>query len=100
MYTGYVKKNMTIGKVETSLDSSVREISEVYKYPDDLTFVTSELDCSEDFREEVTDLLIKNKNLFSKTDSDLGQTNNVTMKIDTRDHAPIKLRPYRVPLKN
>ena len=37
---------------------------------------------------------------FAKSDVDLGQTDTVTMKIDTGDADPIKLRPYFTPLKN
>ncbi|KAL5006703.1 hypothetical protein ScPMuIL_015509, partial [Solemya velum] len=49
-------------------------------------------------RKQVLGVIRKNKDLFAKKDTELGQTSTVTMKIDTGDHPPIKMRPYRVPL--
>ena len=40
----------------------------------------------------------ENSDILAKKDSDLTQTDTVTMKIETGDHPPIKLRPYRTPL--
>ena len=39
-----------------------------------------------------------NKDIFASKDSQLGHTDTIKMKIDTGDHPPIKLRPYRTPL--
>ena len=41
---------------------------------------------------------MKNEDIFAVSDADLGKTDLVQMKVDTGDHSPIKLRPYRVPL--
>ena len=43
-------------------------------------------------------LINQNTELFAVNDSDLGHTDTVTMRIDTGDHPPIKLRPYRTQL--
>ena len=45
-------------------------------------------------------LLGDNKDLFASVDSELGHTDTVTMKIDTGNNPPIKLRPYRTPIQN
>ena len=44
-------------------------------------------------------LLVQNKDHFAKTDAELGHTNTIQMKIDTGNHAPIKMRPYWTPIK-
>ncbi|KAL5018435.1 hypothetical protein ScPMuIL_004157, partial [Solemya velum] len=49
-------------------------------------------------RKQVLGVIRKNKDLFAKKDTELGQTSTVTMKIDMDDHPPIKMRPFRVPL--
>ena len=41
-------------------------------------------------RQKIQDLLDKNSDLFAKSDLDTGRTDLVTMKIDTKDHPPIK----------
>jgi hypothetical protein len=43
-------------------------------------------------------IIRENQDLFAKTDSELGQSDTVKMRIDTGDHRPIKNRPYRAPL--
>ncbi|CAC5382192.1 unnamed protein product [Mytilus coruscus] len=39
-----------------------------------------------------------NEDIFATSDKDLGCTDTVQMTIDTGDHQPIKLKPYRAPL--
>lgn len=68
----------------TTTDSFEKELKEV-KIPSEL-------------RSKVHKILHKNKKLFAKKDTELGHTKTVTMKLDTGDHPPIKLRPYRAPL--
>ena len=50
-----------------------------------------------DHRETVEDLLEQNVDLFTEKDTDLGRYSTVKMSIDTDNHPPIKLRPYRTP---
>ena len=38
-----------------------------------------------------------NVDLFAEKDTELGKTQTIKMKIDTDDHKPIKLKPYRTP---
>ena len=49
-------------------------------------------------KQKIIELLKKNVDLFAQNDSDLSHTDSVKMKINTGDHPPIKLRPYRTPL--
>lgn len=51
-------------------------------------------------KSKVIKLIEKNSDLFAQKDTDLGQTDTVKMTIDTGNHPPIKLRPYRAPLNN
>ncbi|MEW8548463.1 MAG: reverse transcriptase domain-containing protein, partial [Candidatus Thiodiazotropha sp.] len=60
--------------------------------------IENELNCPDEHRSLITQLLNSNLDLLAKNDSDLSQTDTVTMKIETGDHPPIKLRPYRTPL--
>ena len=59
-----------------------------------------DLDVPEKYRSKIEKLILKNKNLFASKDSELGHTDTVKMKIDTGSTKPIKLRPYRTPIKN
>ena len=43
---------------------------------------------------------MNNKDLFASKDSELGHTDVVKMEVDVGDQKPIKMRPYRTPLKN
>ena len=52
----------------------------------------------ESYRRKLKGLLRSNRELIAMTDKELGQTNTVEMGIDTGDHAPINLRPYRTPI--
>ena len=50
-------------------------------------------------REIVEDLIEPNVGLFAEKNTDLGKTSTIKMGIDTGNHPPIKLRPYRTPAK-
>ena len=43
------------------------------------------------------ELVRYNLDLFAEKDTELGKTQIIKMKIDTDDHKPIKLKPYRTP---
>ena len=47
---------------------------------------------------EVSEFLLRNKHLFAFSDCDLLTTDILEADIDTGDHEPINLRPYRIPL--
>ena len=44
--------------------------------------------------------MLKNSDLFAKTDADLSHTDLVRMKIDTGSHEPVRLKPYCTKLSN
>ena len=50
-----------------------------------------------DHRETVEDLIEQNVDLFAEKDTNLGKTNTIKMSIDTCNHPPIKLIPYKTP---
>ena len=64
------------------------------------TEISEELNCPAEHRQKVLNMLIKNKDLLAKKDSDLTQTSTVEMKIPTGSHPPIHQRPYRTPLNS
>ena len=49
------------------------------------------------FQDIVKELVRYNLDLFAEKDTGLGKAQTVKMKIDTGDHKPIKLKPYRTP---
>lgn len=57
-------------------------------------------DVSDKYRPQVENQVLHNQELFANKDSELGHTDTVHMQIDTGDQRPIKMRPYRTPLKN
>ncbi|CAC5366890.1 unnamed protein product [Mytilus coruscus] len=50
------------------------------------------------YRSRVLQMLNCNRDIFAVKDTELGQTYTVKMRIDTGDHPPVKLKPYRTPL--
>ena len=44
--------------------------------------------------------MLRNQDLFANKDSELGHTDTVKMHIDVGVNQPIKMRPYRTPIKN
>ena len=43
--------------------------------------------------------ILQNRDLFSNKDSELGKTDTVKLQIDTGNSTPIKMKPYRTPIK-
>lgn len=59
-----------------------------------------DLNVNGEYRSEIENLIFENQDLFAAKDSELGHTDTVKMEINTGKHEPIKLRPYRTPLRN
>ena len=59
-----------------------------------------DLDVPEEYRSIIEKLVWQNKDLFASKDSELGHTETVKMHIDVGQNGPIKMRPYRTPMKN
>ncbi len=51
-------------------------------------------------KNKIIPLLSRNLDLFAASDRDLTFTETVKLEIDTGNHPPIQLRPYRAPLTN
>ena len=96
-----LKKGCVIGKVQSVTEANLTEIKDQMsknKFTDKIS--RSEISVPSEHSDEVTALIFKNADIFAASDADLGHTDTVKMKIDTGDHPPIKLRPYRTPLNN
>ena len=50
-----------------------------------------------DRKKEVEELLLANKDIFAFSDRDLKATDLITADVETGDHAPVNVRPYRIP---
>ena len=60
----------------------------------------SDLDVSPQYKSQIEKLIIKSQDLFANKDSEFCHTETVKMQIDTGNKEPIKMRPYRTPIKN
>ena len=68
------------------------------KYDDVSKFnLQTEIDISEEEREQFNQLIQKNSDVFATHKYDLGLTDLVQCDIETGDHPPIKKTPYRIP---
>ena len=57
-----------------------------------------EIDVPENYRRNITRLVTKNKDLFAKTDKELGQSSAVKMRIYVGNNRPLRNKAYRTPL--
>ena len=96
-----IKKGCVIAQLEKIEDETMITVSEVVKQGKENELETfDEIDAPDKYANQIKDLLRKNADLFATKDSDLSHTDTTRMKINTGDHSPIKLRPYRTPLNN
>ena len=51
-------------------------------------------------KQELEQLLGRNKDCFAEDERQIGTTPLITMSIDTRDHPPVAKRPYTLALKH
>ena len=56
--------------------------------------------CAREHKAIVVNFLKRHWEFFTTKDSELGHTDTVKMKIDTRTQQPIKLKPYMTPIQN
>ena len=59
-----------------------------------------DLDVPEQYRSKIEKLVLKNQDLFASKDSELGHTDTIKMQIDIGNNVPIKMKPYKTPIKN
>lgn len=100
-----LKRHCVIGKIEPiSSQSNIVDVNTVcadtskQKPKSNINF--QELVVPGKHRNLITKIIKENSDLFASKDSELSQTDTITMKIDTGDHKPIKLPPYRTSLNN
>ena len=60
----------------------------------------NDLDVPQQYRPQIEKIILQNQDLFANKDSELGLTETVKMQVDVGDNEPIKMRPYRTPIKN
>ena len=60
----------------------------------------NDLDVPQQYRSKIKKLILQNQDLFANKDSELGHTDTAKMQIDVGNNEPIKMRPYRTPIKN
>ncbi|MCG8049023.1 MAG: reverse transcriptase domain-containing protein, partial [Candidatus Thiodiazotropha endolucinida] len=98
-----IRKGCPLAKIEQVQGQTIMSVNDVSKLQASeghLVETFEDLDVPEKHKKRVLDLILRNKDLFANKDSELSHTDTVKMKIDTGDHNPIKLRPYRTPLNN
>ena len=81
-----------IKQVRIRNENMSRNKTEVYELRDE------DITDPETYRRKLKGLLSSNQEVIAMTDKELGQTETVEMRIDTSDHPPIKLRPFRTPI--
>ena len=60
----------------------------------------NDLDVPQQYRSKIKKIILQNQDLFANKDSELGHTDTAKMQIDVGNNVPIKMRPYRTPIKN
>ena len=94
-----LSKDCIIAKVDKTNQGHINSLDSVNRHTSqaDVWDWTTEVDVPKDHRSTVVSFLKKHHDI---KDSELGHTDTVKMKLDTGDHLPIKLRPYRTPIHN
>ena len=97
-----LSKGCVIAKVDSIASSRIESVNNLVKNtkPGDGKVWDADVDVPSHYKPQIQKFLKKNKDLFASVDSELGHTDTVTMKIDTGNNPPIKLRPYRTPIQN
>ena len=96
-----IHRHGLLARISGIQESNLKTINTVIQSEDqDNKIDLKELDVPDKYRSKIENLILKNQDLFASKDSELGHTDTVKMKIDTEKNDPIKMRPYRTPLKN
>ena len=107
LLTNSANKNLRIKRGEELAHAyPVREVDQVRIRNEDRFRIRTEVNelrdeditVPERYRRRLKGLLRSNREVIAMTIKELGQTKTVEMRIDTGDHPPIKLRPYRTPI--
>ena len=85
----------------SGIQNNVASVNSVIENkPCNNTLDLKDLDVPEQYRSKIEKLVLRNQDLFASKDSELGHTDTVKMQIEVENHEPIKMRPYRTPIKN
>ena len=85
----------------TGIQNNIKQVGSVIKNNiDENKLNLKDLDVPEKYRSKIEKLIIKNHDLFANKDFELGKTETVKMQIDVGDSKPIKMKPYRTPIKS
>ena len=96
-----LNKGNVIARVEEVNGGELIPLTEVTQSFDELDIDSEQVKqegIPEEYKEELSQLLKDNADLFAVTDMELGRTDSATMKVDTGNHPPIRIKPYRTPL--
>ena len=90
-----------LARISRIQESNLKTINMVIQSEDqDNKIDLKELDVPDKYWPKTENLILKNQDLFASKDTELGHIDTVKMKIDTGKNDPIKMRPYRTPLKS
>ena len=89
-----------VAKIVKTTENEIKRVENISALPNMSEIDSDQINVSSQFRPEIEHIIYSNKHLFAKDDTSLGQTDVVKMKINTGDHSPIKLKPYRTPLQS
>ena len=91
---GLIAKITCIQNNVTCINSKIKD----NKFKEKLDL--KDLDVPKEYMSRIEELVLQNKDLFASKDSELGHTKTVKMQINVGNNDPIKMRPYRTPMKN
>lgn len=100
-HTFVLRRGCIVGRVESVQAENVIALADLVNSSETQSSSSinqSDIDVPPEHKQVMCDFLSQNTDLFAATDLDLTQTSTVKMTVDTADHPPIKLRPYRTPL--
>ncbi|CAC5399405.1 unnamed protein product [Mytilus coruscus] len=91
------KRGTAVGRINTVLEENLVSLNEIKNK--EIQFENEgEINVPREHKSIIEKLISKNKDIFATKDSELGHTDTVKMEIETGNHPPIKLKPYRTPL--
>ncbi|CAG2218766.1 Transposon Ty3-G Gag-Pol polyprotein,Transposon Ty3-I Gag-Pol polyprotein [Mytilus edulis] len=91
------KRGTAVGRINTVLEENLVSLNEIKNKEIQLEN-DCEIDAPLEYKSIIEKLISKNKDIFAAKDSELGHTDTVKMEIETGNHPPIRLKPYRTPL--
>ena len=97
-----IRKGCPVAKIEQIQGQAIMSVNaeSMHKASNENLDLFDEVDAPAKLKGKIIKLLRNNADLFAQKDLELSHTDTVKMKINTGDHPPIKLRPYRTPLNN